>query len=49
LATWLIEHTPAIVITATLVAAVFVIYRHRANIDRIRSGTEHAFRFGSPQ
>ena len=49
LATWLIEHPPAIVITATLVAAVFVIYRHRANIDRIRSGTEHAFRFGSPQ
>ena len=49
LATWLIEHPPAIVIMATLVAAVFVIYRHRANIDRIRSGTEHAFRFGSPQ
>lgn len=49
LATWLIEHPPAIVILATLVAAVFVIYRHRANIDRIRSGTEHVFRFGSPQ
>jgi glycerol-3-phosphate acyltransferase PlsY len=49
LATWLIAHPPAIVIMATLVAAVFVIYRHRANIDRIRSGTEHAFRFGSPQ
>ena len=49
LATWLIEHPPSIVILATLVAAVFVIYRHRANIDRIRSGTENVFRFGSPR
>ena len=47
LATWLIEHPPWIVIFATLVAAVFVIYRHRANIERIRAGTENVFRFGS--
>jgi glycerol-3-phosphate acyltransferase PlsY len=49
LAAWLIEHPPSIVILATLVAAVFVIYRHRANIDRIRSGTESSFRFGNPR
>jgi acyl phosphate:glycerol-3-phosphate acyltransferase len=49
LATWLIEHPPGIVILATLVAAVFVIYRHRANIERIRSGTESVFRFGNPR
>jgi acyl phosphate:glycerol-3-phosphate acyltransferase len=49
LATWLIEHSPGIVILATLVAAVFVIYRHRANIERIRSGTESAFRLGNPR
>jgi len=49
LAAWLIEHPPAIVILATLAAAVFVIYRHRANIDRIRSGTESVFRFGTPR
>src|SRR5579872_1674990 len=36
LAVWLIEHPPSIVIWATLVAAVFLIYRHRANILRIR-------------
>jgi acyl phosphate:glycerol-3-phosphate acyltransferase len=47
LATWLIEHPPAIVILAALVAAGFVIYRHRENIDRIRTGTERAFRFGN--
>lgn len=48
-ATWLIEHPPGIVILAALVAAVFVIYRHRANIERIRSGTESVFRFGNPR
>jgi glycerol-3-phosphate acyltransferase PlsY len=31
------------------VGAVFVIYRHRGNIERIRSGTEHVFRFGNPR
>jgi glycerol-3-phosphate acyltransferase PlsY len=49
LATWMIEHPPPIVLLATLIAAVFLIYRHRANIDRIRSGTENVFRFGNPR
>lgn len=49
LATWLIEHPPPIVIFATLIAAIFIIYRHRANIDRIRSGTENVLRFGNPR
>ena len=49
LATWLIEHPPSIVILATLAAAVFLIYRHRANIERIRAGTENVFRFGNPR
>jgi len=49
LATWLIEHPPWIVTLATLAAAVFVIARHAANIERIRSGTESVFRFGNPR
>jgi glycerol-3-phosphate acyltransferase PlsY len=49
LAAWLIEHAPSIVTFAALVAAAFVIYRHRANIERIRSGTESVFRFGNPR
>jgi len=49
LATWLIEHPPWIMIVATLAAAVFVIYRHWQNIERIRSGTESVFRFGTPR
>jgi acyl phosphate:glycerol-3-phosphate acyltransferase len=49
LAAWLIEHPPLIVILAALAAAVFLIYRHRANIARIRAGTENVFRFGNPR
>jgi glycerol-3-phosphate acyltransferase PlsY len=49
LATWLIEHPPVPVILAAVAAAVFLIYRHRTNIERIRSGTENVFRFGNPR
>lgn len=49
LATWLIEHPPLIVILAALGAGAFLIYRHRANIARIRAGTENVFRFGNPR
>ena len=45
LAVWLVLHPPAPVLWASAVAAIFVIYRHRANIGRIRAGTEHVFRF----
>lgn len=49
LAIWLIEHPPWIVILCALVAAIFIIYRHRANVGRIRSGTENLLRFGNPR
>lgn len=45
LAVWLIMHPPAPVLVASLVASAFIIYRHRANIARIRAGTEHVFEF----
>jgi glycerol-3-phosphate acyltransferase PlsY len=43
---WLILHPPAPVLVAALIAGVFVVYRHHANIQRIRSGSEHLFTFG---
>src|SRR6202167_6668701 len=49
LATWLIEHPPVPVILAAVAGTVLLIYRHRGNIERIRSGTEHVFRFGNPR
>ncbi len=45
LAVYLIEHPPGAVLLASLVAAVFIVYRHRQNIGRIRTGTEHVFQF----
>jgi glycerol-3-phosphate acyltransferase PlsY len=40
---FLIQHPPAPLIYASLFAALLVIYRHRANIARLRSGTENVF------
>jgi len=47
LAVWLIEHPPAAVLAASIVAGIFMIYRHRENIARIRAGNENVFRFAS--
>jgi acyl phosphate:glycerol-3-phosphate acyltransferase len=49
LAVWLVEHPPRVVVLAALGAGAFIIYRHWANIERIRSGTESVFRFGNPR
>jgi glycerol-3-phosphate acyltransferase PlsY len=46
LGVWLIEHPPAPVWIAALIAGGFIVYRHRANMERIRSGNEHVFSFG---
>jgi glycerol-3-phosphate acyltransferase PlsY len=32
-----------------LIAGAFIVYRHSANIERIRAGNEHVFRFSSPR
>jgi glycerol-3-phosphate acyltransferase PlsY len=45
LAVYLIEHPPGVVLIASLVAGAFIIYRHSANIERLRAGTEYVFRF----
>jgi glycerol-3-phosphate acyltransferase PlsY len=47
LAVWLIEHPPGVVLTASIVAGAFIIYRHKENIGRLRAGTENLFRFGA--
>jgi len=45
LAVYLIEHPQPSVLIASVIAAGFIIYRHSANIQRLRAGTEHVFRF----
>ena len=46
LAAWIIEHPPWIEVAAALAAGVFIIVRHRANIERIRAGTENVLNLG---
>jgi glycerol-3-phosphate acyltransferase PlsY len=42
---WMILHPEWPVLAAAIGAAVLVIWRHRSNIERIRAGNEHVFRF----
>jgi glycerol-3-phosphate acyltransferase PlsY len=45
-AVWMILHPPTAVLLASIAAAAFIIYRHKANIGRIRAGNESVFKFG---
>ena len=44
---WLIMHPPAPVLLAAFIAAVLIVYKHKANLERLRAGTESVFRFGT--
>ena len=46
LAAWLIAQASWPVLVAAILAAAFVIYRHRSNIQRLRKGSEHTFTLG---
>ncbi len=43
LAAWLILHPPEPILIAAIAAAALIVYRHKANIARLRAGTEHVF------
>ena len=47
LAVWLIEHPPLVVFAAAAIGSVFIIYRHKENIQRLREDRENVFTFGS--
>jgi acyl phosphate:glycerol-3-phosphate acyltransferase len=49
LGVWLIDHPPLVVFLASLVAAGFIVYRHKSNLERLRQGTEHVFRWKTVQ
>lgn len=46
LAVWLIEHPPVYVVLAAATAGIFIVWRHRSNLERIRDGNEHVLSFG---
>lgn len=45
LAVWLMAHGPAPVLLAAFLSGVFIVWRHRSNIERLRAGNENVFRF----
>jgi glycerol-3-phosphate acyltransferase PlsY len=47
LAVYLIDHPPLPVLTGALIAGVFIVIRHKSNLERIRAGNENVFSFGS--
>lgn len=47
LGVWLIQHPPAPVWIAAIIAGAFIVYRHRTNLERIRNGNENVFKFSS--
>ena len=46
LAVWLIMQPPVSLEAASIVSGAFIVYRHRANIARIRAGTENVLHLG---
>jgi glycerol-3-phosphate acyltransferase PlsY len=44
LAAYLVERAPLPAVLASIVAGVFIIYRHSSNIQRLRMGTESVFK-----
>lgn len=49
LAVWIVQHPQLPVFFASIIAGVFVVLRHRENIERLHAGVEHRFRFGAPR
>jgi glycerol-3-phosphate acyltransferase PlsY len=47
LAVWLILQPSLPVVAASLLAGIFIIYRHRENIHRLRRGSEHTLSLGA--
>jgi glycerol-3-phosphate acyltransferase PlsY len=45
-ACWMILHPEWPVLVSAAASAVLIIWRHRANLERIRNGNENIFRFG---
>ena len=46
LGVWLIQHPTPNELIAALIAAAIVVYRHKENLQRMRSGKEPGFRWG---
>lgn len=46
LAVYLIQHPPLPILLAAIFGGVFIIFRHKSNLERLRAGDESVFHFG---
>lgn len=47
LAVWLILQPSIYIVGAAVIGGAFIIYKHKANLSRLRAGAENVFRFGA--
>jgi glycerol-3-phosphate acyltransferase PlsY len=47
LGVWLVQQAPWPVLAASIMGGAFIIYKHRTNMRRLRSGTESVFSLGA--
>jgi glycerol-3-phosphate acyltransferase PlsY len=45
LGVWLISHPASDILLAAIIAGLFIVFRHKSNLGRIRAGTEYVFRW----
>lgn len=46
LAVWMIDHPDPALVLAALAGGIFIIWRHKGNVERLRAGTENVFTLG---
>lgn len=46
LAVWLMYFPPLVLIATSIIAGLFIVYRHKENIERLRQGRENRLQFG---
>jgi glycerol-3-phosphate acyltransferase PlsY len=47
LAVWMIEHPHPSILGSSVIAGVFIVWRHKSNLERLRAGNENVFSFGA--
>ena len=47
LAVWMIAHPHPSILGSAIVSGMFIVWRHKANLERLRAGNENVFSFGA--
>jgi glycerol-3-phosphate acyltransferase PlsY len=47
IAVWMIEHPHPSILGSAVIAGLFIVWRHKSNIERLRAGKENVFSLGA--